>query len=200
VEIVPPTNSLKQSTSWEADWSPARQETPRILQKLQVHYRTHNCRPPVSILSSINPIYNSPFYFLTIHINIIFPSTLKSCKWLLPSGRPHQNPVCVTPFPRTCYTHCPSYSYVFGNSNNILWTVHSIKLPVSYSSPYPCNLVRQGSFPHTNLSRGFFFASFKLSCVKLLSVDRVYCCSCLVCVVILCVFVVLCGYCCFFLL
>ena len=28
-------------------------------------------------------------------------------------------------------------------------------------------------------------------------VDRVYCCSCFVCVVILCVFVVLCG-CCFF--
>ena len=43
-----------------------------------------------------------------------------------------------------------------------------------------------------------FVASFKLSFVKLLLVDRVYCCSCPVCVVILCVFVVLCGHCSFF--
>jgi len=39
-----------------------------------------------------------------------------------------------------------------------------------------------------------FVASFKLSFVQLLLVDRVYCCSCLVCVAILCVFVVLCGH------
>ena len=38
---------------------------------------------------------------------------------------------------------------------------------------------------------GWFVASFKLSCVQLLLVDRVYCCSCLVCVVILCVFAAL---------
>jgi len=35
-------------------------------------------------------------------------------------------------------------------------------------------------------------------CFRVLLVDRVYCCSCLVCVVILCVFVVLCGHCFFF--
>jgi len=44
---------------------------------------------------------------------------------------------------------------------------------------------------------GGFVASFKLSSVYLLLVDRVYCCRCLVCVVILCVFVALCVYCCF---
>jgi len=41
-----------------------------------------------------------------------------------------------------------------------------------------------------------FVASFKLSFVQLLLVDSAYCCSCLVCVVILCV--VLCGDCFFF--
>ena len=42
-------------------------------------------------------------------------------------------------------------------------------------------------------------ANFRLSCVQLLLIGRVYCCSCLVCiVVILCVFVVLCVHCCFF--
>jgi len=44
-----------------------------------------------------------------------------------------------------------------------------------------------------------FVASFKFSFVYMLLIDRVYCCSCLVSVVILCVFVVLCGHC-FFLL
>jgi len=43
-----------------------------------------------------------------------------------------------------------------------------------------------------------FVASFKLYFVSLLFVDRVYCCSCLVYVVILCIFVVLCGHCYFF--
>jgi len=43
-----------------------------------------------------------------------------------------------------------------------------------------------------------FVASFKLSFAYSLLVDRVYICSCLVCVVILCVFVVLCVHCCFF--
>jgi len=45
-----------------------------------------------------------------------------------------------------------------------------------------------------------FVASFNLSFVQLLLVDRVYYYSCLVCAVILCVFVVLCGHCFFFLL
>ena len=43
-----------------------------------------------------------------------------------------------------------------------------------------------------------FFASFNLSFVSLLLVGRVYCCSYLVCVIILCVFVVLYVYCCFY--
>jgi len=43
-----------------------------------------------------------------------------------------------------------------------------------------------------------FVASFKLSFVLLLLVGHVYCCSSLVCVGSLCVFVVMCGHCFFF--
>ena len=50
---------------------------------------------------------------------------------------------------------------------------------------------------YSNLSR-VFVASFKLSCVQLFLVEHVYCCSCLVCIVILRVFAVLVGHCCFF--
>ena len=111
-------------------------------------------------------------------------------------GSPRQNPVCVTPLPQTCYTHCPSYSYVFGNSNNILWTVYCIKVPFSYSSPHPCNLVRQGSLPHTNLSRGIFL--LVLSCLLCNCCRLTVCIVVVVLCVLLCVFVVLCGHCCFF--
>ena len=154
MEIVRPKNSVKQSTSWEADWSSARQEIPGILQKLQVHHRTHNCPPPVPILSSINPIYTSSFYsWLSI---LILSSHLISSLANYYFLRVAPTKFCMWhPFTQTCYTDCPLYSYVFGNSNNILWTVHSIKLPVSYCSPLRCHLIRQGISHYNNLSRRF---------------------------------------------
>jgi len=93
-------------------------------------------------------------------------------------------------------------------------TAVTVKIPVFWDVT-PCILVSYVSH--------VFVASFKLSCVQLLLVGRVYCCSCLVCIVVsclvcivvsclvcivvsclvcivvtLCVFVVLCVYCCFY--
>jgi hypothetical protein len=42
--------SMEKSSSWEANWFAASQEISRILQNLKVHYRIHNCPPPVPIL------------------------------------------------------------------------------------------------------------------------------------------------------
>ena len=78
----------------------------------EVHYRIHNCPPPVPILSQLHPVQTSTSHFLKIHFNtsIILPSTPGSPKWS-PSHRfHHHNLVYTSPIPHTRYMPRPSHS------------------------------------------------------------------------------------------
>jgi len=76
---------MVQIPSWEANWFAASQEIPRISRNPKVHYRTHKCPPPVSILGQLNPVHIPTSHLLEIRSNIIHPSTPRS-----PLRFPHQ--------------------------------------------------------------------------------------------------------------
>jgi len=83
-------------------------------------------------------------HFLKIHFNIIIPSVPGSSKWLISFRFPHQNPVCMSHFPHTCYVHRSTHTSWFARPNNIWWGLHIIKLPFMYFSPLPSYLLPLG--------------------------------------------------------
>jgi len=131
---------MEQSPSWEANSFKASQEIPRILRSSKVHYRVYKCSPPV-LLSQINPIH-TPHSTLKIHLNITILSTPGSSQWSLSFRFPHQNPVCTSPLPNTCYMFRASHPSWFDYPKNIWWGVEIIKFLIMYLSPFSCYLVR----------------------------------------------------------
>ena len=77
------------------------------------------------------PDQSSPcphFYFLKIHLNIIFPAMPGSPKWSLSFRFLHQNPEYASSIPHTGYIPLTTHSSRFYHSNNIGWGVQIIKL------------------------------------------------------------------------
>jgi hypothetical protein len=120
------TYSMEQSPSCEANIFSASQEIPRILWKTKVHYRIHKCPPPVPILSQHDPVRTPTSHFLKIHLNIIFPSTPGSPKWLLSFRFPHQNLLYSSSLPHMRYMLHPSHFSRFDHPKNSGWAVQFI--------------------------------------------------------------------------
>ena len=101
------TYSMVRSPSWEANWFAASQEIPRISRNPKVHYRTHKCPPPVSIMGQPNPVHIPTSHLLEIHPNIIHPFTPRSPQWSPSLRFPHQDPIhsLSSPIRAICPAH-----------------------------------------------------------------------------------------------
>ena len=86
------TDSVEQSSFWEAVSASASREISYILWNTKVHYLVHKSPPPVPILSEVSPIHVLPTDFIKMILNIILTSTPTSSKWFLSLIFPHHNP------------------------------------------------------------------------------------------------------------
>ena len=111
---------MEPRPSWEAKRSPVGKELPCILWNPKIHYHIHKSPLPVSVLSKLDLLHTES-HFWKIHWNIIVPST-SGFSHPSPSFRfPHQNPVCTSSLPHTCYITSPtspSQSSWFDYPNN----------------------------------------------------------------------------------
>ena len=98
---------MVQSHFWEANWSAASQEIPRISRNPKVHYRTHKRPPPVSILGQPNPVHIPTSHHLEIHLHIIHPTKPRSPQWSSSLRFPQQDPIypLSSPIRATCLAH-----------------------------------------------------------------------------------------------
>jgi hypothetical protein len=83
--VVKLTNTMEQSTSWQANKPSARQEISHILLKLKVHYRIHKSPPLLPILNQINPVHASILFLILILI-LSFHLRLRLSTAHFPSG------------------------------------------------------------------------------------------------------------------
>jgi hypothetical protein len=85
----------------------------------EAHYPTHNCPPPVPVLSQLDLVHTTTSHLLKIHLNIIVPSAPGSPKWSLFTRFSHQNPVYNSPLTHTRYMPRQSHSSRFYHPNDI---------------------------------------------------------------------------------
>ena len=98
---------MQQSPSWEANRFSPSQEIPFILWNPKVHYRIHECPPPVPILSQLHPVHTPTSHFLKIQLNISSHLRLGLSSGLFPSGFPTKT--LYTPLPSPIHATCPAH-------------------------------------------------------------------------------------------
>jgi hypothetical protein len=124
------TNSMEQSSTWEANSDSACQ----ILQNLKIHYRAHKSLLPDCILNHVEPVHILTTHLSNIHFNIILPFTPKMVSHLQVFRLKF---VCISHFSNVHYMPCPSHPPLFDHPNNIQLRVQIMKL-ITQTSPACC--------------------------------------------------------------
>ena len=74
------TYYMQQSPSWKPNRFTSSQEIPRILWNPKFHHRIQKWPPTLPMLNQLEPAHSPTSHFLSIHFNIILPSTSGSSK------------------------------------------------------------------------------------------------------------------------
>jgi hypothetical protein len=97
---------------------------PQLVRKFPTFYGTRRfitaftTARHLSLSSARSIQFIPPCHFSKIHFNIILPSKPRSSEWLPSLKCTHQNSVCTSPLPDTCYMLCPSQSSSCDQRNN----------------------------------------------------------------------------------
>ena len=120
------TNCTEQSPSWEANRSQFRSCLHYMEPEgsLQCSHQPTTCPCAEPDQSSSHP----STLFFKIQSNIIFPSMPRFSKLSLSLRFQHQNPICISSVPHTCYISHPSNYFGFDLPNSSSWAVQIIKL------------------------------------------------------------------------
>jgi hypothetical protein len=108
---------MKHSPSWEANRFSASREIPRILWNPKVHYRIHECPPPVPIPSQLDPVHTPhPTYWryiliLSSHLRLSLPSGF------FPSG--FTTETLYTPLLSPIRATCPAHRILSRNVSRV---------------------------------------------------------------------------------
>jgi hypothetical protein len=141
---------MEQSPSWEANQFSPSQEIPLILLNGKVHYRIHNCPPPVPILSQLDPVHTPTSHLLKIHLNIIPPFTPVLPSRSFPQVSPSNN--CIRFSSPPYARHVPSISFFSILPPAQYWvrnTDHSAPHYVTFSIPLGPNTLLNTLFSNT---------------------------------------------------
>jgi len=152
---------MEQGHSWEANWFAISQEIPRILWNPKVHYRTHKCTPPVSILDQPNPVQKTTSHLLEIHPNIIHPSTPRSPQWSPSLRFPHQDPIhpLSPPIRATSPVHLILLDFITLTILGEKYKSFSSSLCIPLHSPDTSSLLGQNMLLNTMFSSTLSFIS-----------------------------------------
>jgi len=108
---------MVHSPSWEANRFSASREIPRILWNPKVHYRIHECPPPVPIPSQLDPVHTPhPTYWryiliLSSHLRLSLPSGF------FPSG--FTTETLYTPLLSPIRATCPAHRILSRNVSRV---------------------------------------------------------------------------------
>jgi hypothetical protein len=102
-------DSTGQSLSWETNSSSPSQEILHVLWSPKIHYRIHNSRLVVPILSRTDPVFLTTILIISPRLRPLF--------YVVSLTFPNPNPVCISrlPISATCTIH------PFLDHRNIIW-------------------------------------------------------------------------------